>query len=123
MDVKCQPYTGSFWVRGEYHGTFVASLQSNLTDEVFGSVEIASKAVAAEWVEHEFVLVPEKDAPSTNNTFAVLFDPKVSMIDPSMLEGGSMTDCDAGRQGGLSGLQLDQPIPADIQGSQEWSED
>ncbi|SMR63185.1 unnamed protein product [Zymoseptoria tritici ST99CH_3D1] len=74
MDVKCQPYTGSFWVRGEYHGKFVASLQSNLTDEVFGSVEVPSKSVNGEWVEHEFVLVPEKDAPSTNNTFAVTFD-------------------------------------------------
>lgn len=80
MDVKCQPYTGSFWVRGEYHGKFVASLQSNLTDEVFGSVEVPSKSVNGEWVEHEFVLVPEKDAPSTNNTFAVTFDQRVSAI-------------------------------------------
>lgn len=75
MDVKQQTYTGSFWVRGAYNGTFTASLQSNLTDDVFGSVEIPSKAVADDWVEHEFELVPERDAPNSNNTFAVTFDP------------------------------------------------
>lgn len=76
MDVKQQKYTGSFWVRGAYNGKFMASLQSALTDDVFGSVQVPSKAVANEWVEHEFELTPEKDAPTSNNTFAVTFDPK-----------------------------------------------
>lgn len=75
MDVKQQTYTGSFWVKGAYEGTFTASFQSALTDEVFGSVEIESKAVSDEWVEHEVELTPEVDAPNTNNTFAITFDP------------------------------------------------
>lgn len=73
MDVKQQTYTGSFWVRGAYDGSFTASLQSHLTDDVFGSVEIESQAVADDWVEHEFELVPDKDAPNSNNTFAITF--------------------------------------------------
>lgn len=77
MRVKQQKYTGSFWVRGAYKGSFTASLQSNLTQDVFGSVEIASKAVADDWVEHEFELVPDRDAPNSNNTFSVTFDPDV----------------------------------------------
>ncbi|KAK4498903.1 hypothetical protein PRZ48_009413 [Zasmidium cellare] len=76
IDVKQQKYTGSFWVRGSYEGQFTASLQSALTDESFGSVQIDSQAQANEWVEHEFELTPEKNAPSSNNTFAVTFDPK-----------------------------------------------
>lgn len=76
MSVEQQTYTGSFWVHGSYTGQFTASLQSALTDEVFGSVKIDSKAQADQWVEHEFELVPSKDAPSSNNTFAVTFDPK-----------------------------------------------
>lgn len=75
IDVKKQKYTGSFWVKGAYEGTFTASLQSALSDDVFGSVEIESKAVSDEWVEHEIELVPELDAPNSNNTFAITFDP------------------------------------------------
>lgn len=76
MDVRVQKYTGSFWVYGAYDGNFTASLQSGLTDEVFGSVEVVSRSVADDWVEHEFELVPEKDAPNSNNTFAITFDPE-----------------------------------------------
>lgn len=72
--VSQQKYTGSFWVKGAYNGSFTASLQSNLTDEVFGSVEVASKSVEGEWTEHTFEMVPESDAPSSNNTFSVTFD-------------------------------------------------
>ncbi|KAF1918718.1 glycoside hydrolase superfamily [Ampelomyces quisqualis] len=75
MDVRQQKYTGSFWVKGAYEGTFVASLESNLTSEVFGSVDVPSKSVADEWTEHTFDLTPEKDAPNSNNTFSVTFDP------------------------------------------------
>lgn len=74
INVQQQTYTGSFWVKGSYEGSFTASLQSALTDEVFGSVEIESKAVSDEWVEHEVELIPEVDAPSINNTFAITFD-------------------------------------------------
>jgi alpha-N-arabinofuranosidase len=74
MDVKKQKYTGSFWVRGAYNGSFTASLESNLTTDVFGSVEVMSKSVADAWTEHTFELVPEKDAPNSNNTFSITFD-------------------------------------------------
>ncbi|RYP13832.1 hypothetical protein DL765_006704 [Monosporascus sp. GIB2] len=74
MDVKVQKYTGSFWVKGGYEGEFTASLQSDLTGETFGSVKIESKSSPDEWTEHAIELVPEKDAPNTNNTFAITFD-------------------------------------------------
>ena len=74
IDVRVQPYNGSFWVKGAYNGTFTASLASNLTNEVFGSVEVESKAVDGKWTEHVFVLTPEKAAPNSNNTFGVTFD-------------------------------------------------
>lgn len=75
IGVSKQKYTGSFWVKGAYKGYFTASLQSNLTDELFGSVEIESRAVDNEWIEHEFEIVPEKDALNSNNTFSITFDP------------------------------------------------
>ncbi|KAH7362813.1 alpha-N-arabinofuranosidase A [Plectosphaerella cucumerina] len=75
MDVKVQKYTGSFWVHGAYDGVFVASLQSDLTDDIFGSVEVKSQSVANDWVEHQFELTPDRDAPNSNNTFAITFDP------------------------------------------------
>jgi alpha-N-arabinofuranosidase len=77
MDVKKQKYTGSFWVKGSYDGKFTASLQSALTSDVFGTVEIASKSKSDEWVEHEVELVPTKDAPNSNNSFAITFDAAV----------------------------------------------
>ena len=79
MDVKMQPYTGSFWVKGAYEGSFTASLQSNLTGEVFGSTKIKAKTSPAEWIEHEFKLTPTKDAPNSNNTFSLTFDAAVSL--------------------------------------------
>lgn len=74
IDVKQQKYTGSFWVKGAYNGSFHASLKSNLTSDVFGSVEVLSKAVPDEWTEHTFELTPEMDAPNSNNTFSITFD-------------------------------------------------
>ncbi|KAI3324893.1 glycoside hydrolase family 51 protein [Xylariaceae sp. AK1471] len=74
MDVKIQTYRGSFWVRGDYHGDFTASLQSNITGERFGVTKVKSQARANQWVEHEFALTPYKNAPSSNNTFALTFD-------------------------------------------------
>jgi alpha-N-arabinofuranosidase len=78
IDVKKQTYAGSFWVKGDYEGSFTASLRSNLTAEVFGSTEVESKATSSEWVEHTYQLVPTKDAPNSNNTFTLTFDPAVS---------------------------------------------
>lgn len=78
MDVKVQKYTGSFYVKGSYKGLFTASLQSNLTGETFGEVDIVSKSVDKEWTQHEFILVPFKNAPNVNNTFAITFNAAVS---------------------------------------------
>ncbi|CAH0040638.1 unnamed protein product [Clonostachys solani] len=76
IDVRQQAYTGTFWVYGAYEGVFTAELRSALEDDkVFGSVEVESKAAAGEWVEHTFELTPGEDAPNSNNTFALLFDP------------------------------------------------
>ncbi|KAK0649122.1 glycoside hydrolase superfamily [Cercophora newfieldiana] len=75
IEVKEQKYTGSFYVKGSYNGSFTASLQSALGEkEVFGSVEVASKSVADTWTQHKFVLVPSKAAKNSNNTFSITFD-------------------------------------------------
>ncbi|KAK3313964.1 glycoside hydrolase superfamily [Apodospora peruviana] len=87
MDVKVQNYTGSFYVRGSHRKPFTASLQSSLTGEVFGSVEVPSRlgchshaGAGAQnhadggWVQHHFTLVPEKAAPNSNNSFVISFD-------------------------------------------------
>ncbi|GAW27044.1 putative alpha-n-arabinofuranosidase a protein [Rosellinia necatrix] len=76
IEVKVQKYRGSFWVRGDYGGDFTASLQSNITGERFGVAKVKSRSRANEWVEHEFTLTPNKNAPSSNNTFAITFDAK-----------------------------------------------
>nr|OQO27500.1 hypothetical protein B0A51_04298 [Rachicladosporium sp. CCFEE 5018] len=75
IDVRVQKYTGSFWTKGAYKGEFTAWLKSNLTTDVFGRVQVQSKSVADAWTEHKFELTPSVAAPSSNNTFAVTFDP------------------------------------------------
>ncbi|KAI1375488.1 glycoside hydrolase family 51 protein [Hypoxylon crocopeplum] len=75
MDVKASKrYSGSFWVKGAYSGRFTASLQSNITGEALGTVKIQSRSSSDEWVEHDFELTPSKDAPNSNNTFALTFE-------------------------------------------------
>ncbi|KAF2022959.1 glycoside hydrolase [Setomelanomma holmii] len=76
IDVRQHKYTGSFWVHGSYDGSFTASLESNLTSDVFASIEIPSRCATGEWVEHTYELTPEKDAPNSNNTVTITFDPK-----------------------------------------------
>ncbi|KAH2328708.1 hypothetical protein KXW30_005350 [Aspergillus fumigatus] len=69
-----QKYTGSFYVKGAYNGSFTASLQSARTGKVFASAKIASHSVEDKWVQHSFTLVPHSAAPDTNNTFSLTFD-------------------------------------------------
>lgn len=86
IDVKPQTYKGSFWVRGAYGAggsNFTASLVSNATGDVFGSVQVPSAAVAGEWTEHTFELVPDSAAPDTDNAFSISFDAAVSDVLPS----------------------------------------
>jgi len=74
IDVKPQIYTGSFWALCSYKGNFTAKLQSNLTDDVFASTDIASACQPSKWVEHTFQLEPDLAAPTINNTFVIEFD-------------------------------------------------
>lgn len=78
IDVRPQQYSGSFYVKGSYTGSFTASLQSATSGKTLASVEIPSKSVADEWVQHEFTLVPATTASNTNNTFSLTFDGSVS---------------------------------------------
>ncbi|KAJ5555861.1 Glycoside hydrolase superfamily [Penicillium sp. DV-2018c] len=73
IDVRPQNYTGSFYVKGSYSGSFNASLLSS-TGEILATTKIASRCSANEWVQHEFVLHPEKKALDTNNLFSLTFD-------------------------------------------------
>ncbi|KXX74213.1 Alpha-L-arabinofuranosidase A [Madurella mycetomatis] len=73
MDVRVQKYTGSFWVRGDYDGDFEVSLRSAITGEVFGTAKVEGPSTT-EWTEKKFELVPEKNAPNSNNTFVVEWD-------------------------------------------------
>ncbi|PMD60017.1 glycoside hydrolase family 51 protein [Hyaloscypha bicolor E] len=75
IDVKPQKYTGSFWALGSYKGDFTVKLQSNLTDDVFASVEIPSSCQPGKWVEHKFELEPNLAASNINNTFVIEFEP------------------------------------------------
>jgi alpha-N-arabinofuranosidase len=75
IDVQPQPYTGFFWVRGAYNGSFTASLFSNLTGKVFASTTIPSKINGTAWTRHNYTLTPSVAAPNSNNTFSLTFDP------------------------------------------------
>lgn len=79
MDVRVQKYTGSFWVRGGYDGDFEVSLRSAITGEVFGTAKVEGPSTN-EWTEKKFELVPEKNAPNSNNTFVVEWDVAVSLL-------------------------------------------
>lgn len=78
INVQKQKYTGSFYVKGAYEGKFTASLKSAITGEVFASTKIRSKTTRGGWTQHEFTLIPHRDAPNTNNTFTLTFDASVS---------------------------------------------
>jgi alpha-N-arabinofuranosidase len=78
IDVRHQKYTGSFYVKGSYTGSFTASLLSS-TGKVLATTKIASKSVANDWVQHEFVLTPKKKAPNSKNTFSLTFDGSVRL--------------------------------------------
>ncbi|KAJ5593742.1 hypothetical protein N7537_010646 [Penicillium hordei] len=73
IDVRPQKYTGSFYVKGAYEGSFTASLLSS-SGKVLATTKVASKSVANDWVQHEFVLAPKEKASDTKNKFSLTFD-------------------------------------------------
>ncbi|THX93597.1 putative vacuolar segregation protein [Aureobasidium pullulans] len=73
IGVEAQDYTGSFWVKGSYDGSFTASLKSDITKETLASVQIPSKASPSEWVQHNFTLTPASAAQNSNNSFILTF--------------------------------------------------
>lgn len=85
IDVKPQKYTGSFWVLGSYRGKFTVKLQSNLTNQVFASLDIPSSATSGKWVEHKFELEPKAAAPNSNNTFVLEFDSKAGSLNFNLI--------------------------------------
>ncbi|KAJ5081109.1 hypothetical protein N7456_013347 [Penicillium angulare] len=74
IDVRPQKYSGSFYVKGAYSGSFTASLESSTSGKTLASVDIKSKSVANKWVQHEFTLTPNTKASNVNNTFSLKFD-------------------------------------------------
>lgn len=77
IDVKVQPYKGSFYVKGSYSGAFTVSLVS-VSNTVLGSVQIASTSTASSWTQHNFTLIPMAAATTPNNTFSITYDASVS---------------------------------------------
>jgi alpha-N-arabinofuranosidase len=75
IDVKAaDTYAGSFYSHGAYTGNFTASIVSDITQEVLGSVSIASKSVAGAWTQHEYKLQPSKNGQNSNNSFILQFE-------------------------------------------------
>lgn len=82
IDVRPQQYTGSFFVKGSYTGSFIVSLQSATSGKTLASTQVVSKSLPDEWVQHDFTLTPTTTASDTNNTFSLTFDPSVCEIFP-----------------------------------------
>jgi alpha-N-arabinofuranosidase len=74
ISIKPQKYSGSFWVSGEYSGNFTLKLQSDLTSDIWATLDLPSASKATEWTEHKFELTPIAAAPNSNNSFVLEFD-------------------------------------------------
>jgi alpha-N-arabinofuranosidase len=79
IEVKKQKYTGSFWVKGSFNGSFTASLFNYLSNKTLSSVKVPGNTSANEWREHVFTLTPEKSAKNVNNTFRITYDASVGL--------------------------------------------
>ncbi|CAG7927753.1 unnamed protein product [Penicillium olsonii] len=73
IDVRPQKYSGSFFVKGKYSGSFTASLLSP-SGKVLASTKVTSKSKADSWVQHSFTLTPKSKSSDTKNTFSLTFD-------------------------------------------------
>ena len=77
IPVAVQSYAGSFFVKGTYNGTIVASLHSDITKEEFGSIRIPVESTKDAWTQFNYTLIPVKAAKNANNSFQITFDAKV----------------------------------------------
>ncbi len=71
IDVKVQPYTGTFWANGSPQGGFQVSLESALTSDVWATARVNVDENVGGWTEYGFVLEPTTVAPNSNNTFSL----------------------------------------------------
>jgi alpha-N-arabinofuranosidase len=85
ISVKPQSYTGSFWVLGSYEGNFTVKLQSDLTNQVFVSLDIPSEAQSGTWVEHTYELNPMIAAPNSKNSFVLEFDSSAESLNFNLI--------------------------------------
>ncbi|KAL1305728.1 hypothetical protein AAFC00_007314 [Neodothiora populina] len=74
IDVRVQKYSGSFWVKGDYNGSFRAALVSDITNETFGSAVISARTSSSKWSEYNYTLIPDAAAPNSNNSLIITFD-------------------------------------------------
>lgn len=77
VNVKAQPYTGSFYVRGEYTGNFTVSFRTASSGDVLGSVEVVSVSKASEWTQHNFTFTPARAGRDVKNNLTITFDASV----------------------------------------------
>lgn len=78
IDVRPQKYSGSFYVKGSYKGSFTASLLSP-SGKVLATTKVTSKSKADSWVQHSFTLTPKSKSSDKKNTFSLTFDGSVRL--------------------------------------------
>ncbi|RDW71257.1 hypothetical protein BP6252_07820 [Coleophoma cylindrospora] len=74
IDVRPQTYTGSFYVLGDYHGFFTASLVSDISNKTLATTKIHSKSVSGAWAQHNYTLIPTAAASNSNNSLVITFN-------------------------------------------------
>jgi hypothetical protein len=119
IEVKPQRYAGSFYVLGNYQGSFHVSLQSKITQEVFAKAKVRSSGKHEDWVQYKYELLPTKSASNTNNTLTITFDSKVCR--PDFIFGICLTS-NVGIERRILKLQFNQPISPNLQQSAQWSQ-
>lgn len=75
ISVRPQKYIGSFWVLGDYAGKFTVKLQSDLTSDVWATIDLPASCNRKKWTQYKFELEPTVAAPNSNNTFSINFVP------------------------------------------------
>lgn len=87
IDVKVQPYQGSFWVKGSYKGLFTVALRSTTSGKVLGRIEIKGGSSEHHWTELKYTLKPSHAGTNVNNTLEITFEAAVrSLVRPLLME-------------------------------------